>query len=190
MSDALKKEEEIKQSIHKTFKSAEVEIKRAGRLSVKLRSDLLPPMISYLKDYLMFKHLVMISCVDWMEENEFELVYHVYSYEEKIHVMIKVRLDREKPEMQTLLPFWEHAATYEREIHEMHGVFFEGNPDLGEFILEDWDDIPPMRRDFHRVEYVNNLYEWREGREDKQDVRTTIAEKYGETIPEFSKEEK
>jgi len=190
MSDDLKQEQEISQIIHKTFKSAEVDIKRAGRLSIKLRSDLLPPFISYLKDYMQFKHLALVSCVDWIEENEFELIYHVYSYEKKIHIMIKVRLDRKNPQMQTLLPFWDHAGTYEREIHEMYGVHFEGNPDLGEFILEDWDDIPPMRRDFKTVEYVNNVYEWREGREDAQDVRKTIAEQYGETIPDFDKDEK
>jgi NADH-quinone oxidoreductase subunit C len=189
MSDVLKQEEEIAQIIHKTFKTAEVDIKREGRLSINLRSDLLPPFISYLKDYLQFKHLVMISCVDWIEDNVFELIYHVYSYEKKIHVMIKVKVDREKGEMQTLLPFWDHAGTYEREIHEMFGVHFEGNPDLGEFILEDWDDIPPMRRDFKTLEYVNDLYEWREGREDKQDVRKTIAEQYGETIPDFDRKE-
>jgi len=190
MSDEIRQEQEITQIIHTTFKTAEVDIKRAGRLSIKLRSDLLPPFISYLKDYLQFKHLVLISCVDWIEDNEFELVYHVHSYEKKIHVMIKVRVDRENPKMQTILPFWDHAGTYEREIHEMNGVFFEGNPDLGEFILEDWDEIPPMRRDFNTVKYVDDVYEWRKGREDKQDVRETISEKYDEIIPDFDSEEK
>jgi len=72
-------EEQIINTIHTTFKSAEAEIQRSGRIIVGLRSDLLPAFVSYLKNYLDFNHLVMISCVDWMEEDQFELVYHLYS---------------------------------------------------------------------------------------------------------------
>lgn len=190
MSEQLNKEKHIVEVIHKTFKTADATVTRKSRISVKLRSDLLPPLVSYLKSYLNFNHLVMISCADWIEENQFELGYHLYSYESKIQVIIKVRIDRTEPKMQTIIPFWEHAGTYEREIHEMYGIHIEGHPDLSEFILEDWDEIPPMRRDFNTREYVEDVYEWREGREDKQDVRDTISKRFGEIVPEFNKEQK
>ena len=182
-------EEQIINTIHTTFKSAEAEIQRHGRLIVRLRSDLLPAFVSYLKNYLDFNHLVMISCVDWMEDNQFELIYHLYSYEKKVHVMVKVRLNRGQPSAQTILPFWDQAGTYEREIHEMYGVHFEGHPDLSEFILEDWDDIPPMRRDFKTREFVEENYEWRKGREDAQDVRETISRQYDEKLPQFKNDD-
>jgi len=189
MSAELTQEKQIVNTIHTTFKSAEVTIQRPGRLLVRLRSDLLPPFVSYMKSYLQFNHLVMVSCVDWLEDNQFELVYHLWSYERKVHTMVKVRLDRSNPLMQTIIPHWRQAETYEREIHEMYGVHFEGHPNLGDLILEDWDDMPPMRRDFHTREYVEQVYEWRPGREDKQDVRETIAKEYGEKIPQFNKKD-
>ncbi len=186
MNEKINQEEYIQNIIHTTFKSAKVQIQRQGRMIVHLRSDLLPPFVSYLKSYLDFNHLVMMSCVDWIEDNQFELVYHLWSYERKVHIMIKVRLDRANPVMQTLIPFWRHAETYEREIHEMYGVHFEGHPDLGDLILEDWDDIPPMRRDFDTRKFVSENFEWRKGREDKQEVRLTIAQYYGEKVPQFN----
>ena len=48
MSLKLIKEQEITNIIHTTFKTAKAEIKREGRISVKLRCDLLPPFVSYL----------------------------------------------------------------------------------------------------------------------------------------------
>ena len=99
--------------------------------------------------------------------------------------MVKVRLDREKPVMQSISKLWDQAETYEREIHEMNGVDFEGHPGMRDFILEDWEDMPPMRRDFKTREFVDKTYEWRKGREDKQDVRETIAKQYDTKVPNF-----
>ena len=53
--------------------------------------------------------------------------------------------------------------------------------------MEDWDDIPPMRKEFDTLEYVNDSFWEREGREDAKDVRETIAERSGEDIPDFAK---
>jgi len=188
MESQLIKEQKIKKNINSAFRSAEVSIVRQGRISVRFRAGILPAFVSYLKEYMSFVHLVMISCVDWLEDNQFELVYHLWSYEEKIHTMIKVRLDRENPQIKSLSSLWPHAETYEREIHEMFGVDFEGHPGLTDLILEDWADLPPMRRDFNTRAFVAETFEWRKGREDAQDVRQTISERYGETIPKFKKD--
>lgn len=185
MTKEFNVEHQIKKSINNAFQSAKVKIQRQGRIIVEFRAGILPAFVSYLKEYLDFKHLVMMSCVDWMEENEFEIVYHLWSYEQKVHIMVKVRLNREKPLMQSISKLWDQAETYEREIHEMNGVDFEGHPGMRDLILEDWDDIPPMRRDFKTVDFVNETYEWRNGRENKQDVRETIAKQVQTEVPDF-----
>ena len=181
----LSNEQYIVDRIKSTFQTAEVSIQREKRIILKIRKDLLPPLVAFLKDYLNFKHLSMISGVDWPEDNEIELVYHLLNYENMVHLMAKIRLNREKPEMETLSPLWDRAGTYERELHEMLGVDFPDHPDLSEFILEDWEGVPPMRRDFITKEYVMEVFEWRKGREDAKDVRTTISERYGEKLPDF-----
>lgn len=105
-----------------------------------------------------FDHLAAISCTDWIEEDRFEVVYHLWSHAEKIHVMLKTRLPRANPRTVTARAVFPHAQTYEREIHEMYGVHFEGNPRLVPFLLDHWQGPPPMRRDFDARGYVKEKF--------------------------------
>jgi NADH-quinone oxidoreductase subunit C len=184
----LDKENKLTEQITKTFHSAKVEIKREKRIVVQLRSDLIPPFLSYAKEYLEFKHLSHISCVDWIEDNELELVFILWNYDLQVQVIAKTRIQRENAQFVSLKKFWNQAETYEREIHEMYGVFFEGNDRLGEFILEDWEGKPPMLRDFNTRKYSKETYYNRPGREDAESVRETITKHSGEEVPDFAKD--
>ena len=181
-------ENKLLEQIKKTFNSAEVEVKREMRVAVQLRSDLIPPFLSYAKEYLEFKHLAHISCVDWIEDNELELVFILWNYELQVQIIAKTRIARENAQFVSLKKFWNQADTYEREIHEMYGVNFEGNDNLGEFILEDWVGKPPMLRDFDTIKYSKETYYQRPGREDAQNVRETISKHSGEEVPKFAKD--
>ena len=183
----LEKENKLAKQINEIFHTAVVNIQRERRVLVELRQDLVPPFLTYAKESLSFIHLAHFSCVDWIEENKFELVYILWSYEEGVSIILKTKINRENPKFVSLRNLWPQAETYEREIHEMYGIYFEGNDRLGEFILEDWEDIPPMRRDFDTVKYASEHYFTRPGREDAQDVRETIAKHSGEKIPDFAK---
>lgn len=100
-----------------------------------------------------FEHLAFMSGVDYINENQFEVVYHVYSYVHKINTLNKVRIDRHNPQISTITGLWEQAQFYEQEIHEFFGIVFEGNKDLSGLFLENWLDIPPLRKDFNTREY-------------------------------------
>ncbi len=151
------------------------------RLIIDLQSKDITSMINHLKDFMDFKHLSMISCVDWPEENKFEIVYILTSYSKNIVLMLKTKIDRKNPKLQSIMSLWPQAVTYEIELNEMFGVFFEGNDRMGEeFILEDWDDIPPMRRDFDSLEYANKNFKFRDERKDKKIIREFISEHYDE----------
>ncbi len=183
----LVKEQELADKIKRTFPNASVKVQRQKRVIVELPNDLVHPFLSYSKETLGFQHLSHFSCVDWLEEKQFELVFIILNYETMITVIAKTRIDREKPEFPTLLGFWPQVETYEREIREMYGVNFIGNDDTRDLILEDWDNIPPMRRDFDTVKYSRETFFAREGREDAKDVRETISEHSGEEIPDLAK---
>ena len=180
--NTIRAEEEIARAISNTFHTAQVRIVRERRVEVKIRGDLLPPLASNLKYYHQFQHLSLISCVDWLEQREFELVYFFWSYTHKIMVAVKVRVPREAPRFVSIRPLWRQAETYEREIHEMYGIYFEGNPNQTPFLLEDWEGIPPMRRDFDTRKYVEETYSWRPGREQHFVPRLVIAETYHEQL--------
>ncbi len=105
-----------------------------------------------------FKHLAMISAVDFINQGEFELVYNVFSYEYKINAFVKCRIKRENANMESILEIWPHAQRYEQDIHEFFGINFTGNPDLSSLFLHNWLDIPPMRKDFNTREFTETLY--------------------------------
>lgn len=158
-----------------------------NRLDLTIKKESVSSLLLYLKDTLGFRHLSHIAYVDWIEQNEFELVYLLWSPVDKVKLFVHTRIDRENPVMENIDMIWRQANTYQREIKEMLGIDFPDMVAPDEFILEDWDDIPPFRRDFDTLEYVNRTFWHRPGREDAQDVRETITKRSGEEIPDFAK---
>jgi len=152
------KEKAIKQGIEQRYESCLVTVPREKRVIVNLPKDSLFSLIAFMKEQ-GFQHLSFITCVDWIEEGEFELVYHLASYEDGIHAIVKTRVDRADPVYLSIIPLFEHAQTYEREIHEMFGVEFTGNDRLTPFLLANWQEIPPMRKDFDTQEYSERMFE-------------------------------
>lgn len=134
---------------------------RDQNVVVQLKSNELVSGLNFLKSQ-NYSHLATISCVDWIEDNEFELVYHLFSYQDKISLSVKTRIDREKSKFVTIKNLWKVASYYERDIHDFFGVEFDGNDNMDELILENWNEIPPMRKDFKTREYVDQKFDWRQ----------------------------
>ncbi len=128
------------------------------RYKAKVEPDKLEEIIEKFKTR-GFKHFVALSCVDWISDGNFELIYHLFSYETLEDVFLSIYLPREDAKFKSLRYLFPQIETHEREIHEMFGVHFEGNERLGEFILEDWNDMPPMRKDFDTAKYAKEKYE-------------------------------
>ncbi len=191
MNDTIKSlqaEQTLADQIQKTFKTARVRVIREKRLEVIMRADLIPPFLTHTKNQHDFEHLTHISCIDWLEEGHFELVYILWSYSMKIQLIVKCRIPRHEPKFISIHKIWDHAETYEREIHEMYGIDFDGNDRLGDFLLEDWEGPPPMRRDFDTVKFSQENFKNRmDARQDAQNVRETITKRSGEEMPDFAK---
>ncbi|MBN2035669.1 MAG: NADH-quinone oxidoreductase subunit C [Chitinispirillaceae bacterium] len=122
--------------------------------------------LAYLKDA-GFDHLALVSCVDWIEEQEFEIVYVLSPYmkdnailtgEEKVTVIVKARIPRDNPEIQTSTHIFENAEPYERELHELFGIRFRGHKRLIPLFLEREYKIPPFRKDFDTRKYVEKTF--------------------------------
>ena len=115
-----------------------------------------------------FEHLSAISAVDWVEENSYELLYHLWSYKDKFLLTLKTKIDRENPAINSVSPIWkESAQIHERELHELFGIAFAGNDDLAPLFLEDWQGPPPFRKDFNWREYVRSEYYDRENERER-----------------------
>ena len=99
------------------------------------------------KPELSFDYLFCQTCVDW--KTHLTMVYHLDSTKYRHQVVMKIQLDRNKPEIETVSHIWRTAEFHEREIYEMFGVNFLNHPDLRLLILPDgWEGKNPLRKDF------------------------------------------
>ena len=156
-------EEKIIEEIKKAFPRAEALAKRARRVEVKLSPDELYDFAVRMQKDWGFEHLSAISCVDWLDQGQFELVYDFWSYSHKILVMAKIRIERsEEPHFKSITALWQPAKFFERDIHEMFGIVFDGNEDLSKFILTDWNGPPPMRKDFQTREFALDFFTFKD----------------------------
>ena len=140
--------EELKQRISEIIPTATYE--EGGQwLNASIEATDLPTFASRLrKDPLMiFDYLFCLTCVDW--KTHLTMVYHLTSIEFRHVLVLKIRLDRNKPEIETVSNIWRTAEFHEREVYELFGVRFIHHPDLRLLILPDgWEGRNPLRKDF------------------------------------------
>ena len=138
---------------------------KANQVFLTAEKKNLESVVLYLKEFEKYDHLTMISCVDYIEDNKFQLTYLLRNYNNNADTIVRVFIDRENPTMTSINELWAGARVYERELKEMFGIDFPGSPGVDESLfLEGWDNIPPMRRDFDTRKYVSETYFPRKGR--------------------------
>jgi NADH-quinone oxidoreductase subunit C len=140
--------------------------KAARRVEGDVPMERVHMLAGMLRNRLGFEHLSAISCVDWIETGEFQLVYHLWSYRDNCLIMVKTRIPRKRPHMPTLTDMWQPALFFERDIHEMFGVVFDGNNNLEKYILTDWPGPPPMRKDFVTRQYAHEQFTFKDYKPD------------------------
>ena len=96
---------------------------------------------------LVFDYVFCLTCIDF--KTHLIMVYHFESTKYRHQVVMKVQLDINKPEIETISHIWRTAEFHEREMYEMFGVNFLNHPDLRLLILPDgWEGKNPMLKDF------------------------------------------
>ncbi|MCG8427721.1 MAG: NADH-quinone oxidoreductase subunit C [Chromatiales bacterium] len=157
---------ELTTRLNKLFPLGELTEQRADLAFVSVARESLRPLLQQLRDQEGFTHLVLLTAVDWIEENQFQLTYLLSNRSEACDIGIRVMIDRDEANMESIHDLWPTAATYQRELKEMFGIDFPGSPRIDEeFILEGWVDLPPYRRDFDTLKFSEDTYAQRPGRE-------------------------
>lgn len=103
----------------------------------------------FLRDQLGFDLLSCISGVDMLDH--LETVYHMRSTTRGQLLQLKVRLDHEKPEVDSVASVWPTANWLERETYDLFGIKFAGHPDLRRMFLDDDFEGYPLLKSFHQV---------------------------------------
>ena len=122
-----------------------------GQLIVWLHRTTLRDACQLLKDdaALQYNALADLTCVDWHpREPRFEVVYQLFSTSTKKYLRLKVRLQGEDPNLDSLTPMWPGANFFEREVFDLFGVRFDEHPNLTRIMMPDNWEGHPLRKDY------------------------------------------
>jgi len=118
-------------------------------LGLEVEREHLVAVCRFLRDQLGFDLLSCISGVDMLDH--LETVYHMRSIARGQVIQLKVRLDNQKPEVDSVTSVWSTANWLERETYDMFGIRFSGHPDLRRMMLDDDFEGYPLLKSFHQV---------------------------------------
>ena len=89
-----------------------------------------------------------IGGVDWIAEQQIEIVYDFTDFQSGRRVEIRTRVPREKPELPTISAVYPGANWHERETRDFFGVRFAGHPQMEPLLLPEDATFHPLRKDF------------------------------------------
>lgn len=115
---------------------------------IVVKPDLLLKVAQFLNTTpsLKFNYLNCITGVDYLDY--IEVVYHLTSMDHNHSLVLKVRCDRENPEVPSLYSLFRGADYQEREIYDLLGVRFAGHPNLRRLFMWEGFEGHPLRRDY------------------------------------------
>ncbi len=111
----------------------------------------LTEVVRFLKEdtRLQYDMLVDITAVDYLGRTpRFDVVYHFLSLPFRRRLRIKVRIEDNNPEVESLTPLWGNADWLEREVWDMFGIRFSGHPDLKRILMYEEFEGHPLRKDY------------------------------------------
>ena len=119
------------------------------RISSYVDKDAIVNVCKHLLETLEFDHLSCECGVDYPDRNEIEVVYHIASYSHPVVLTLKAKLDRDAPQIESIVSLYWNANWYERETYELYGVKYTNHPDLKVLLLpEDMLGEWPLRKDY------------------------------------------
>jgi NADH-quinone oxidoreductase subunit C len=152
----------LKNELCSRFTIENTDIVTHDQIAFDVENNELHSLVSCLKS-MGWKQLSMITCIDWIDEGHFQLVYILFNWENPIRIQVRTRVERDNPVFRTITTIFNGAKYYERDVHEFFGIEFVGNPDSKkQLFLENWDDMPPLRKDFDSKAYSDKKYTKRE----------------------------
>jgi len=147
--------------IEKFGDKVEVAFVKEDRVGINVSREDVHDVAEFIRDGLNYDHVESVSGVDYPQDKEIAVVYHIGSYSDpslaRQILVLSTRAQREEnpipgndaTRLPTLRDVFYSVEFHEREIFEMFGVYFEGHPDNRRLLLpEDWADLPPLRKDF------------------------------------------
>ena len=141
--------EEILKDIKERFKEDIVDFfeKSPKRVYIEIKPEAITKVASYI-----FKDLeARFNIASGLDaRHHMEILYHFTIEALNLLITLRVKLEKSRPQIHSLVPIMEGANWIEREIHELLGICFLGHPDLRRLLLSDeWPEgVYPLRCDY------------------------------------------
>ena len=142
--------------------------------SLVLSPAQIAPACLALRDEFSFELLNEMTAVDYWpaQAPRFHLVYRLRSLRDNLMLGLRVPLDGNAPQVDSLTGVYPNANWFEREVWDMFGIRFTAHPDLRRVLMPyDWEGHP-LRKDYplgyEEVQFTFNF--------DEIDVRKPYAQ--------------
>jgi NADH-quinone oxidoreductase subunit C len=90
-----------------------------------------------------------LTAVDYGGGRMLQVVYQLWSVENKLNLRVKAELPLDGLEIKSVYYLWRAADWLEREVYDMFGVVFDGHPDLRRILMPyNYAEGHPLRKDF------------------------------------------
>ncbi len=157
-------------NLDQRFPGGVVRDERNGYSGWLVDPGILPDVAQTLRDEEHFDYLSSVTGVDYLPEEKFEAVYHLFRTSGGPAEVLKSRVPRNNPVLPSLTAIYPGAEFQEREIWDLFGIRFEGHPDLRRILL--WEGFAghPLRKDWKEPLFEDDAKpfaaRWPEGRPD------------------------
>ena len=106
-----------------------------------------------LRDDYGFDYLSSVTGVDYLPENQMEVVYHAYRSTGGAALVFKVQVARDNPIIPSLVSVYPGADFQEREAWDLLGIKFESHPNLKRILMWEGYHGHPLRKDWEEPYY-------------------------------------
>ncbi len=142
----------IAKKLREKFTGTEFEFSEfRNELSVKLNKNNIFEVCRFLKEDIELEFLLCedITAVDWARrQNRFTVVYHIFSIKMKFRLVLKVDVDENDCNIDSVVSIWKTSNWQERECYDMYGIKFNNHPDMRRIYMPEEFEYYPLRKDF------------------------------------------
>ncbi|MBT6811979.1 MAG: NADH-quinone oxidoreductase subunit D, partial [Anaerolineae bacterium] len=155
---------------------------RDGYEGYLVSADKLIEFATTLRDEFEFDYLSSVTGVDYPEDSKLEVIYHAYKTIGGAELVFKVQVDRENPEVPSLIDIYPGADFQEREAWDLLGIKFTGHPDLRRILLWEGFEGHPLRKDWQEAYYEADIKPYKSRWPEAEYTRAEAKNPYGANV--------
>ena len=121
---------------------------REGYEGYVVEPDRLVEFATGIRDEFGYDFLSSVTGVDYLPNEQMEVVYHAYKSTGGSAIVFKAQVPRENPVVPSLVSVFPGAEFQEREAYDLLGIKFKDHPDLRRILMWEGFEGHPLRKDW------------------------------------------